>query len=133
MPDSTTALISRTRTECPQVGLAVSMAFPRIRAAIFVLLLIGSFVLLSVSAVAHIGPTLTHGPDVEHGDGTIVAIDPNMAFVLRTATGQKIYFQCDSRCRNGMAHMLRHLHEHAHTDVYYLEKAGHILLAEDVD
>ena len=109
------------------------MAFPCIRAAVFVLLLIGSFVLLSVSAVAHIGPALTHGSNVEHDDGTIVTIGPNMDFVLRTATGRNIYFQCGSQCRTGIAHMLRHLHEHAHTDVYYLQEAGNILLAEDVD
>lgn len=109
------------------------MSFPRIRAAVFVLLLIGSFVLLSVSAVTLIGPAVTHGLNVEHDDGMIVAIHPNMNFVLRTSGGKSIDFHCGSRCRNDIEHMLRHLHEHAHTDVYYFEEAGNILLAEDVD
>jgi hypothetical protein len=109
------------------------MIVPRVAAAVFVLLLIGSLGLASVGSVALIGPMLTHGINVEHDAGTIVAVGPGTDFVLKTANGQDVHFQCSDRCLRMAAHMQRHLREHAHTDVYYVQEGQNDLLAVNVD
>ena len=111
------------------------MTFPRITAAICVCLLIGCLALTAIGAVSFFGPLLVHGNEVEHNAGTIVQINADMTFVLKTADGHKIPFQCDNtRCRTQIAHMQRHLFIKAHTDVYYVRgPANMMLLAMDVD
>ena len=111
------------------------MVFPRIAAALFVCLLIGCLALVCIGGVEWLGPLLTHGSNLEHDAGTIVSIHPNMSFVLETTTGQQVSFQCSSeRCRIELQHMQRHMNEHAHTDVYYVQSMStNALLALDVD
>ncbi len=109
------------------------MIHPRLSAAIFVLLLIGVLSLIGISGVMWIGPEIAHGTGVGHNDGQIISIGPNMDFVLLTASGQKVYFQCSGRCRGERNHMQRHLTEKAHTDVYYKQDANKNLIAVDVD
>ncbi len=109
------------------------MSFPRITAAIFVFLLIGSLALIGVGGVALLGPALAHGSNVEHADGKIVALGPGMDFVLQAADGQNLHFQCGGQCRASLGHLQRHLHEHAHTDVYYMRGPNNSLLVLDVD
>jgi hypothetical protein len=109
------------------------MIVPRITAAIFVLLLIGSLALASVATVAIIGPMMAHGTNARHDAGTIVALGPGMDFVLETANGQDLHFHCSNRCLNMAGHLQRHLREHAHTDVYYVQQGQQGLLAVDVD
>ncbi len=109
------------------------MAFPRIKAAIIVLFLIGSLALITIGGIAYIGPQLAHGSNVQHTDGTIIAISPNMNFVLKTADGQTMQFICSQRCHLEEAHMARHLREKAHTDIYYIQRPGNVLDAIDVD
>jgi hypothetical protein len=109
------------------------MIVPRIAAAVFVFLLIGSLGLASVGGVALVGPMLAHGINVEHDAGTIVALGPGMDFVLKTANGQDVHFHCSDRCLRMAGHLQRHLHEHAHTDVYYVQEGQNDLLAVDVD
>ncbi len=109
------------------------MAFSRIAAMCFVFVLIGSLALAGVGAVAVIGPALAHGTQVEHEDGNIIQIGPGTDFVLATASGQRLRFQCGSQCRASLAHLQRHLREHAHTDVYYMHGPGGSLVALDVD
>lgn len=109
------------------------MVFPRITAAIFVLLLIVMISFVGMSGAMWIGSTLTHGNNVKHDSGKILSIDPNMDFVLETATLQRVSFQCSGRCRGALSHMQRHLVEKAHTDVYYIQDANHTLIAVDVD
>ncbi len=109
------------------------MAFPRITAAIIVILLISSLALVTIGSIAYLGPQLVHGGNVQHADGTIVAISPNMNFVLKMADGQTLHFECSQRCHLEEAHMARHLREKAHTDIYYVQQAGHVLDAIDVD
>ncbi len=109
------------------------MVIPRITAAIFVFLLIGSLGLASVIGVALVGPTMAHGNNVKHDAGTIIALGPGTDFVLETAQGQDLHFHCSNRCLNMAGHLQRHLREHAHTDVYYVQQGQQNLVAVDVD
>ncbi len=106
---------------------------PRIAAAIVVLLLTGSLALAAVGGVALIGPMFAHGDNVEHADGKIVSIGPGKDFVLDTASGQHLVFQCPDQCRASLGHMQRHMLEHAHTDVYYIQGPNKSLMALNVD
>ena len=109
------------------------MIFPRLAAAIFVLALIGMLAAVCVGGLILFGPMLTHANNVEHADGKIISVGPGRDFVLKTATGMALHFQCSGSCHASLPHMQRHLHEGAHTDVYYVTGAKHILLAVDVD
>lgn len=109
------------------------MTFPRITAAVFVLLLIGCFALIGIGSVALFGPRMTHSGLTEHGAGTIMAIRSDMSFTLKTADGKEVSFQCSDRCKAALGHMTRHKFEKAHTDVYYVEEANNTFLALDVD
>ncbi len=108
------------------------MTFPRITAAVFVLLLIGCFALIGIGSVALVGPEMTHNVTAEHDAGTIMTIS-DMSFTLKTANGKQVRFQCSEPCRAALNHMIRHKSEKAHTDVYYVEEANNIFLALDVD
>jgi hypothetical protein len=107
--------------------------FPRLFAAICVLLLIGGLSLACIVSVNFLGPALGHGTHVDHAAGKIVSIGPGKTFVLLTATGQRLMFQCGTDCRASLGHMQRHLNEHANTDVYYIEGQNRTLMALDVD
>ena len=110
-----------------------SSIFPRVAAAVFVCLLIGSIALACVGAVALVGPTFTHGDNVAHAAGMIVSIGPGRDFVLKTASGHRFDFQCADQCRASLGHMQRHLREHAHTDVYFVQGPNNSLMALNVD
>ncbi len=110
------------------------MSFPRLTAAVFVLLLIGCFALIGIGSVALVGPEMTHSVTAEHDAGTIMTIRSDMSsFTLKTTNGKQVRFQCSGQCKVALNHMVRHESEKAHTDVYYVEKANNIFLALDVD
>jgi hypothetical protein len=113
-------------------GLLASL-IPRMAAVVCVVLLIGSIALAGIGAVALFGSLLAHGNNAEHAAGQIVAIGPGENFVLKTATGESMSFQCAAQCRASLGHLQRHLREHAHTDVYYIQGQGHALMVLDVD
>lgn len=102
-------------------------------AALCVLLLIGGLSLTWILGVAFVGPALSHGAHVDHAAGQIVNIGPGKDFILLTATGRRLFFQCEGKCRASLGHMQRHMREHAHTDVYYIEGSNRTLMALDVD
>ncbi len=79
------------------------------------------------------GPALGHGENIDHAAGQIVSIGPGKDFVLLTATGKRMAFQCGAECRASLGHMQRHEVEHAHTDVYYTKGSSSVLMALDVD
>ena len=114
------------------IGFMASL-MPRIAAMVCVMLLIGSIALAGIGAVALFGPVLAHGNNAEHAAGQIVAIGPGEDFVLQTAGGKNMAFQCAAQCRVSLGHLQRHLREHAHTDVYYIQGPGDTLMALDVD
>ena len=107
--------------------------FPRIAAAFFVLMLTGSLALAWVGGIALIGPIFTRGAMAAHAQGKIIAIGPGMNFVLETTSGRRLDFQCGNQCRASLGHMQRHLHEHALTDVYYIQGPGKSMMALNVD
>lgn len=107
--------------------------FPRLYAALGVLLLIGTCSLVSILGLAFAVPALGHGMGVDHVSGEIVTLGPGKDFVLLTAKGQRLTFQCGDQCRASLGHLQRHEREHAHTDVYYIEGMGKTLMALDVD
>jgi hypothetical protein len=109
------------------------MIFPRITAIVCVLLLTGSLSLVCIGGLTFAETAHIQGNNVEHTAGTIVAIGPGLNFVLETPTGQHLRFQCGNQCHASLGHLQRHLHEHAHTDVYYVHGRGNSLLAIDVD
>ena len=109
------------------------MIFPRVAAALFVLLLVGMLAAACIGGLALFGPMLTHGNNVEHADGKIVSIGPGRNFVLETESGMPLHFKCGSQCHASLLHIQRHLRESAHTDVYYVTGAKNTLLAVDVD
>ena len=109
------------------------MIYSRLGAAVFVLLLIGGLALVGIGAVSVIGPRLAHGSNnVQHMDGFVTELGPGKDFILKTIN-QNVRFQCGNQCRASLGHLQRHLREHAHTDVYYIQRPGNILLAVDVD
>ncbi|HYX48760.1 MAG TPA: hypothetical protein VE843_03410 [Ktedonobacteraceae bacterium] len=110
-----------------------SSIVPRIAAAIFVCLLVGSISLACVGAVGLVVPMFTRGANVAHADGKIVSIGPGRDFVLETASGQRFDFQCTDQCRASLGHMQRHLRELAHTDVYFVQGPNKSLMALNVD
>ena len=106
---------------------------PRFLAILCVALLIGVLSLTSILGIALLGPALSHGENVNHAAGMILTVGPGKDFILLTAMGQHLAFQCGGECRSSLAHMQRHMREHAHTDVYYIEDANRTLMAIDVD
>lgn len=109
------------------------MGFPRIIAAIVVLLLIGCIALAGIGATMWLGPILAHGTNVEHQGGKIVRILSGRDFVFVTDHGKVMDFECRTQCRASLGHMQRHLNEKAHTDVYYMQGPQNALLVIDVD
>ena len=111
----------------------ISSFMPRIAAIVCVVLLIGSIGIAGIGAVALFGPALAHGNNTEHAAGQIVAVGPGEDFTLQTTSGKSMSFQCAAQCRASLGHLQRHLREHAHTDVYYIQGPGDALMALDVD
>lgn len=111
----------------------IASLLPRVAAIGCVALLIGSIAIASIGAVALFGPVLAHGNNAEHAAGQIVAIGPGDDFVLKTASGQSMAFQCAAQCHASLGHLQRHLQEHAHTDVYYIQGPDNALMVLDVD
>jgi hypothetical protein len=107
--------------------------FPRFLAVLCVVLLIGVLSLTGILGIALLGPALGHGENVDHAAGVVVALGPGKDFVLLTTTHQRLVFQCGGECRASLSHLLRHMREGAHTDVYYIEGMNQTLMALDVD
>lgn len=106
---------------------------PRVKAALFVVLLIGSIALVVIVGAAFFEPGLIHGNNVVHVNGKIVSIGPDKNFVLETPAGLRLSFQCGTQCRASLGHLQRHKLEHANTDVYYMRGPNASLMALDVD
>jgi len=109
------------------------MVKSRLTAFTLVILLIVGISLVTFGIMFGIGGAITHGPGTEHAAGTIVSMNPDHSFMLKTANGTIEHFQCNERCIAGESHMRRHLNEKAHTDVYFMRANNGMLLAIDVD
>ena len=123
-----------SRTGIFLVGGSVEMAFPRLYAAVAVVLLIGALSLAGIVAVMTVGPRLAHGSSVQHVSGKVVSIiGPDRDFTLLMANKKLLKFQCRNTCRASRGHLQRHINEKANTDVYYQQGPGNTLLVIDVD
>ncbi len=111
------------------------MIFTRTGATICVLLLIGGLAFAGIAGTAWLGASAigVHSTNVAHVDGKVIQVGPGKNFVFETATGAKLAFVCGTSCRASQRHLLRHLKEKAHTDVYYVQGPDHELLVVDVD
>ncbi len=109
------------------------MISTHVRAAIFVLLLIGCLAWAGVAVVAWLGPASAHGTNVMHVGGYVIRLGPGKDFVFETDSGEKMAFVCSTGCRASLRHLLRHVKEKAHTDVYYIPGPNHELLVVDAD
>lgn len=106
---------------------------PRISAAIFVVLLIGILGSAGVALVSWIGPMSTHGSNVLHVGGDVIEVGPGRNFLFETDAKKQLSFVCRTDCRASLRHLVRHVKEKAHTDVYYVLGPDHELLVRDVD
>ena len=110
------------------------MAFPRMSAALVVMLLIGIVSVVGIFAVMTIGPAMAHGTTVQHMNGKIMQITgPDRDFILMTPEGTRFQFECRTTCRASAGHLERHIIEKANTDVYFRPGANNTLLVIDVD
>lgn len=109
------------------------MSFSRINAFIAAFLIIAVFTLAGIALTLEIGSTLHHGPDVVMDGGFIKKFDTPNSFEFVTDEGQVEHFECIERCVGAQAHMQRHINEHAHTNVYYMQTPNGDLYAVDVD
>jgi hypothetical protein len=109
------------------------MFFSRLSAFFTVVVLIGLITLAIIGLTDAVGYSITRGPNTEHLAGTITKMGPGPVFVLKTAAGKLVSFQCTERCISSEPHMQRHLNEHAHTDVYYVRATNSTLIAVNVD
>lgn len=110
------------------------MAFPRMSAAVVVLLLIGVVSIIGIFAVMTIGPAMAHGTSVQHINGKILQITgPDRDFILETSKGERLQFECRATCRASAGHLERHIIEKANTDVYFKPGPNNTLLVIDVD
>ncbi len=105
----------------------------RVRATIIVLLLVGGLSLAGVGLAAWLGPMSAHGTDVMHVGGKVIQVEPNRDFLFETDEDTKLSFVCNTNCRASLRHLIRHVKEKAHTDVYYVLGPGRELLVVDVD
>ena len=101
------------------------------------LVLAFAFILLlsfgGITLILGIGTSITHGSLVEHSAGVIVQMGEDENLILLTASGARERFHCVQRCLTERGHIVRHIRERAHTDVYYMEMPDKTLEATDVD
>ena len=110
------------------------MNTPRIVAVIVLLFLMSSLTLACIGMLGLMSLLMpVHAADigragrvelVGHVQGKVVWMaetGAGMDFVLETARGQSLRFQCDSDCRASPWHLERHMQEQAETDVFYVE------------
>ena len=92
--------------------------YPRIAAWVISLALIVALTLGGMQALKPLEPQVPAG--LSHLYGVIVAVQPDSVFGLRAQGQTKTrWFRPAPGAPISMQHLLRHLHEHAGTDVYY--------------
>ena len=107
--------------------------YPRFSAWLVSLALVGAGTLGGMFGLQALQPVIP--AHLGHVHGVIVAVEPNGMFAV-SVPGHKnrIWFKPAPGSSISLAHLLRHLHEHAPTDVYYqlIQQQG-VLLAWDAD
>lgn len=102
--------------------------FPRLAAWVIVLALLGMGTLCALQGLRMLEPDAP--PRLEHVHGVIVAMRGDDEFAVRAPghTGT-IWFRVAHGAPISLAHVQRHLQEHAPTDVYYQDQQGDMPLA----
>jgi hypothetical protein len=109
------------------------MLLSRAGALVLTFAFILSLSLGGIALMLGVGTAITHGRTVEHSAGVIVQMSQDENLVLLTASGEREQFRCIQRCLIERGHIVRHIRERAHTDVYYIEMPDKTLVATDVD
>jgi hypothetical protein len=109
------------------------MTSTRTSAAIFVILLIGCLAIAGIALAAWLGPMSAHGTNVMHVGGKITQMESGRNFDFTTDADKQMTFVCTTGCRASLRHLVRHVKEKAHTDVYYVQGPNNELLVVDVD
>jgi hypothetical protein len=102
--------------------------YPRLGAWIVVIVLVGAATLTALQGTRALeAPTPAH---LSYIHGLIVAIRPGNEFGVRVAGHSAVmWFQVARGARVSLAHLQRHLHEGAPTDVYYQNQQRGLPLA----
>ena len=98
-----------------------------------VILFVTSITLVIASGFVVSTSPLSAGDDVYYVQGQVVEVLSDKDFVLRVGSGARLQFRCSISCRASLGHLLRHLREHASTDVYYERGADNVFFAYYVD
>ena len=98
-----------------------------------VILFVASITLVIASSCVLSTSPLGAGDDVYYVQGKLVKVLPDRDFVLQISAGAQLQFRCSISCRASLGHLLRHLREHASTDVYYERGADNVFFARYVD
>ena len=105
------------------------MSLSRISAVLTLIVFLGIIIAVAIWGTQKIGTQITHGDVVQHEHGVIISkSDVDNSIVFKTDAGQMMHFTCSERCLTELAHIQRHINEHAPTDVYYKQD-----VAVDVD
>jgi hypothetical protein len=109
--------------------------FPRVKALIFTVLIIGVVSFAAIKAYSYVMPMLDHGTMAQHDDGTVVSMNAGgTVLTLKSAvSGKMVEYECSARCRSQIQHIRRHITEKAHTDVYFIQQGTGLPVAIDVD
>lgn len=95
--------------------------FPRLAAWVMALALVGMGTLCALQGLRALDPGVPSR--LEHVHGIIVAMRAGDRFAMRVPghTGN-VWFRVANGAHISLAHVLRHLQEHAPTDVYYQDQ-----------
>src|SRR5437773_9389900 len=122
---STPTVVSTTvcRIQVPISMFVMNAIFLRVAAAFTLIVLFLLTIVVTVLGIQSIGIQIIHGSEVQHQHGVILSLsDTDKSLILKTDSGQRIYFACTQRCLNELGHIQRHIYEQASTDVYYKQK-----------
>ncbi len=112
--------------------MRVIARYPRLAAWIVSLALVGAGTFGGMLGLQALEPAIP--ANLAHAHGFIVAMRPNGWFAMQIPghTGM-LWFEPAPGASISPAHLLRHLHEHAPTDVFYQLREHGVLLAWDAD
>jgi len=108
------------------------ISFSRISAIFTISVLCALIIAAAIWGTQSIGTQITHGNMVEHVHGVIQSMSVDNLLEFKTDSGEMMRLDCTKRCLTELAHIQRHINEHAPTDVYY-KLENNTFVAVDVD
>ena len=108
--------------------MRLAARFPRVTAWLMTLALVGLVTLCAVQGLRALEPGAP--AHLDHVQGTITAVHGGDVFAVRApGRSRVIWFRVAHGAHISLAHLRRHLHERATTDVYYQDQPHEPLLA----